>query len=200
MSTKNTITATATAIAVMEEALAATRLEHTSVSTARIETKIAAFAEVVRNTRRKMTHPTGFDWALHSSFKVVAITDTYLKVEVTKGRDAERSIINVPRGDLSLSTWQVTGLIRRMSAERLLEDLNATVKERQQFVATSRKEVEAAEQALAVSEQALSDASAAVERRRARMQRLEVKRAASRARRKAADPAPEAGAEAVLSQ
>lgn len=198
MSTKNTIAATATAIAVMEEALAATRLEHTSVSTARIEAKIAAFAEVVRNTRRKMSHPSGFDWALHSSFKVVAITDADLKVEVTKGRNPERSIINVPRGDLSLSTWQVTGLIRRESAERLLDSLNATVKEKQQFVATSRKEVEAAEKALAVSEQALADASTAVERRKARLQRVEVKRAAARARRKTADPAPEV--RAVLPQ
>jgi uncharacterized coiled-coil protein SlyX len=189
MSNKNTIARTAEAISVMEAALEAARLEHASLSTAAIEAKMAAFSEVVRNTRRKMARPAGFDWALHSSFSVVAITDTHLKVETVKGRSGERVVLNVPRSDLSLSTWQVTGIIRRQSAERLLAELNASVTDKKKVVAKHRKDVAAAEEALRESEQGLTEASAAVERRLARTRAVEAKRAAARARRKV--PAPE---------
>lgn len=201
MSNKNTIARTAAALAEREAAVQvaveAARQEHAGVSTERIEARMVAFAEVVRNTRRKMTYPAGFDWALHSSFKVVAITDTHLRVEATKGR-GERVTIDVPCSDLSLSTWQVTGIIRRLSAERLLGDLNATVAAQQKVVAQHRKEVAAAETSLADSERVLSEASAAVDRRVARMQKIEAKREAARARRKA--PAEEMAEEMVGAQ
>jgi uncharacterized coiled-coil protein SlyX len=184
MSNKNTIDRTATAIAVMEKALEEARLEHASVSTAKIEAKLTAFAEVVRNTRRKMAYPAGFDWAYHSSFSVVGITPTYLKVESMKGR--ERVTFNVPRSDLSLSTWQVTGHIRKLSAEGVLAGLNSTVTASKTAVTKARKEVKEAEERLAKSEQTLAEASAAVERRLAKVRVIEAKKAATRARRKAA--------------
>lgn len=184
MSNKNIIAHVATAISDMEAALEETRQAHAEVSTASIEAKMTAFAEVVRNTRRKMARPAGFEWALHSSFNVVAISDTHLTVEAMKGRESVR--VNVPRGDLSLSTWQVTGIIRRMSAEQILGELNASVAEKKKDVAKVRKEVADAEKRLQESEQELSDATAAADRRLARVRLVEAKRAATRVRRRAA--------------
>lgn len=200
MSNKNIIAATAAAISEMEVALEETRQAHTEVSTARIEAKMTAFAEVVCNTRRKMAHPAGFDWACRSSFKVVAITDTHLKVETTLGRGGERVLFDVPRSDLSLSTWQVTGLIRRMSAERVLGDLNASVASKKKDMAKHRREVAAAEVLLRESEQGLAEASAAVERRLARVRKVEAKREATRTRRRSAAAAIPPEAELVVAQ
>lgn len=190
MSNKNTIALTAAALGekdvAIQAAVEAVRQEHAGVSTERIEAKLVAFAEVVRNTRRKMGRPAGFDWALYSSFKVVAITDTHLKVETVKGRSSERVVLDVPRSDLSLSTWEVTGLIRRLSAERLLGELNTAFAEKQRVVARDRKAVVAAEKTLAQSVVALDEAKATVDRRVARTRAVEAKREAARARRKSA--------------
>lgn len=184
MSNKNIINATAAAISVMEEALEAARLEHASLSTERIEAKMAAFGEVVRNTRRKMARPAGFDWALHYSFSVITITDTHLKVDVGAARTGERVVIDVPRSDLSLSTWQVTGEIRRQSAERLMTELNGVVTTKKAAATKARKEVTDAEARLSECERDLSQAAEAAERRMARVKAVEAKRAAARARRK----------------
>lgn len=186
MSNKNTIARTAAAVAEMEAAVEAVRQEHADVSMKRIEATLASFAYVVRNTRRKMTRPSGFDWAaLHHSFKVVAITETHLRVEAVTTRGRERAVLDVPRGDLSLSMWQVTSLIRRLSAERLLGELNATVAERERAAAKIRKEIKEAEKTLSEAEDLLSDAKAVMDRRVARARAVEAKREATRARRKA---------------
>lgn len=187
MSNKNIITATAAAISVMEEALEAARLEHASLSTERIEAKMAAFSEVVGNTRRKMNRPAGFDWALHHSFSVTEITADYLKVQAFKPHYTTQPVtLMVPRSDLSLSTWQITSEIRRQSAQRLLDELNARVSERKTQVTKDRKEVKAAETRLAESERTLTEATAAVDKRLARTKTTEAKRAAARLRRQTA--------------
>lgn len=188
MSNKNAIARIAAAIADMEKALEATRQEHPGTTTTHIDAKVTALAEVVRNTRRKMNRPAGFDWALHHSYKVIAITPTHLKVEASKGRGSERVLLNIPRSDLSLSTWQVTSIIRRLSAERLLADLNAAVTDRQNTVTSNRKEVTAAEERLQQSERALTEAKEAVNRRLAKARAIEAKRAATRARRNTSAP------------
>lgn len=197
MSNKNIIAAIAAANADVEVAVEEIRQAHTEISTARIDAKMSAFAEVVRNTRRKMARPAGFDWALHTSFKVVAITDTHLKVETVKGRGGERVLLDVPRSDLSLSTWQVTGLIRRLSAEQVLGELNTSVAEKQKDVTKVRKEVTAAEKRLGEGEQELSEAKDAVDRRLARVHKVEAKRVATRARRRAAAQARASAQETV---
>lgn len=183
MSNKNTIAHAAAAITELETALEATRQAHTAPTT-HIETKIEAFAEVVRNTRRKMHTPNGFEWALHKGFKVVGITDAHLKVQATKGR-TEQVTLTIPRSDLSLSTWQITGLIRRMSAEAFLDNLATAVNTNKKTVTQHRKEVTAAQNRLHASDKALAAAQHRVDRRIERTQKVEAKRAAARARRKA---------------
>lgn len=191
MSNKNTIVHTAAALIEMEKALSAIRQQYAeTASTARLEAKIAAFAEVVRNTRRKMDRPAGFDWALHRSFKVVGINRTHITVQAPKGRGNECVLLDIPLSDLSLSTWQVTSTIRRLSGERLLADLNASVAEKRETMVQARKEVDAAQERLERSRRDLVESEDAVKRRQARMRSVEAKRAAARARRTAPEPQP----------
>lgn len=143
-----------------------------------LETKIEAFAEVVRNTRRKMNHPAGFDWATHHKFKVLTITTTHIKVEASRPRYTERITLDIPRSDLSLSTWQVTGLIRRASADAQQTYLT-------EQVTTQQEALDKAEKAVTIARNNLAESKTRIARQTARNATTEAKREAARARRKA---------------
>lgn len=183
MSNKNTLAHAADAIMAMEKTLEA--------STGRVEAKLTAFSEVVRNTRRKMASPGGFDWATHRTYKVVSINDTHIKAAVGKTREGTPITVDIPRADLSLSTWQVTSIIRRTSASQRNAALRNATDQHRKNLAQARKDLTLAQKCLQQSEEAHAKAQESVERDRERMRAVEKKRQAARARRATAKSAPQ---------